>query len=62
MAYDAILATKEANERIGRALFEYQESILPEGETWEELDDGDQSFWIESAKRVIWAWEQFFTE
>lgn len=44
--------------RLGRRLFEYQESILPEGERWEDLSEGDQGFWEDSALRVVWEWEQ----
>jgi len=45
-------------ERLGRRLFEYQESILPEGETWEGLSEGDRGFWIDSAMRVVWELER----
>jgi hypothetical protein len=36
-------------QRLGRALFEAQERMLPEGQKWADLDEADQSFWIDSA-------------
>src|ERR1700722_7902459 len=43
--------------RLGERLFEYQESILPEGEKWRDLSEGDRGFWIDSALRVVWELE-----
>lgn len=39
--------------KLGRALFEYQERVLPEGETWDELDSGERRFWEMSAEAVL---------
>lgn len=51
---DRVLAVGFAAEsKLGRALFEKQERMLPEGEVWDELDDADRSFWISSAREVI---------
>jgi hypothetical protein len=38
---------------LGRALFEEQERLLPEGETWDNQGDGERSFWRMSAEAVI---------
>ena len=39
-------------ERLAKALFERQESILPEGERWEEVED-QHSYYRSSARAVI---------
>ena len=44
-------------ERLGHRLFEYQESILPEGENWENMAEGERGFWTDSAQRVLWELE-----
>jgi hypothetical protein len=39
--------------RLGKALFEKEEMLLPEGETWEEISDGDRSHYDKCAMAVI---------
>jgi hypothetical protein len=40
-------------ECLARALFEEQERLLPEGETWEEMDVCDRLFYQMSAEAVV---------
>lgn len=49
----ALIADRSKRLLLGRSLFEYQESVLPEGETWEMLGASDQSYWAESAATVL---------
>jgi hypothetical protein len=38
---------------LAKALFEEQERMLPEGETWEQVTVADRAFWENSALAVI---------
>jgi hypothetical protein len=40
-------------DRLGRALFEKQEQMLPNDEVWEELSEADRTFWIVSATTIL---------
>lgn len=40
-------------DRLGRALFEKQERMLPNDEVWEELSEADRSYWIVSATTIL---------
>lgn len=45
--------TRPQRMRLGKALFGKEESLLPEGETWEELSDGDHSHYDKCALAVV---------
>ena len=38
---------------LAEALFDEQERMLPEGETWSDLSEADKSFWRNSALAVV---------
>lgn len=40
-------------DKLGRALFEKQEQMLPNDEVWEELSEADRTFWIVSATTIL---------
>jgi hypothetical protein len=43
----------EILDRLGRAVFQEQERLLPEGQSWSEMDEGDRSFWRLTAHAVV---------
>ena len=43
----------QSADRLGRALFEKQEQMLPNGDVWEELSEADRSYWIVSTTTIF---------
>jgi hypothetical protein len=62
MAANGLTLTREDQMRLGRALFEAQERMMPEGEIWDDLSDGDKSFWFNSVGYVLHELKNLVTE
>jgi hypothetical protein len=45
--------SERETEELARALFDEDERMLPEGRTWETLDNSDQAFYRNGARAVI---------
>jgi hypothetical protein len=49
-------------DRLGRAAFEEQERMLPEGEKWADLDEGEKAFWRLTAHAVVFEMRRIVEE
>jgi hypothetical protein len=45
--------TEDDVEKLARALFEEDERMLPEGRTWETIDNSDRAFYRNGARVVV---------